>query len=246
MMIVAIVIGMPPCAIKSRALPKGLGRAIASFWPTLARYNDFGGTSRVSARISLRGTSIDQALHLQDGDLVELAQKGREDAFEKLYYRHLDKLYSLAYGIVGNQADARDVVQETFLKAFQRLPQLRRDGAILGYLCRTASNAAIDVLRARKTSQVVQLDDVKADTLPSDDLDPDGTLEANINQSALAAALMQLSEDHRVVIVLHHLEGCPVEEIAERLALPAGTVKSRLGRAREALRRRLLGKVFVE
>jgi RNA polymerase sigma-70 factor (ECF subfamily) len=191
-------------------------------------------------------SSIDQALHLQDGDLVELAQKGREDAFERLYYRHLDKLYSLAYGIVGNQADARDVVQETFLKAFQRLPKLRRDGAILGYLCRTASNAAIDVLRARRSSHVVHLDDVQADSMPSEEPDPEGALESKINHSALAAALMQLSDDHRVVVVLHHLEGCPVEEIAERLALPVGTVKSRLGRAREALRRRLMGKVFVE
>jgi RNA polymerase sigma-70 factor (ECF subfamily) len=183
---------------------------------------------------------------LQDGDLVERAQKGSEDAFEKLYYRHLDKLYSLAYGIVGNQADARDVVQDTFLRAYQRLPQLRRDGAILGYLCRTASNAAIDILRARRNSRAVHLDDVKADLLPNDEPDPEGELEANINQAALAAALMQLSEDHRVVVVLHHLEGCPVEEIAQRLAIPAGTVKSRLGRAREALRRRLLGKVFIE
>jgi RNA polymerase sigma-70 factor (ECF subfamily) len=90
------------------------------------------------------------------------------------------------------------------------------------------------------------LDDVKADLLPNDEPDPEGELEANINQAALAAALMQLSEDHRVVVVLHHLEGCPVEEIAQRLAIPAGTVKSRLGRAREALRRRLLGKVFIE
>lgn len=183
---------------------------------------------------------------MQDGDLVELAQKGREDAFEKLYYRHLDKLYSLAYGIVGNQADARDVVQETFLRAYQRLPKLRKDGAILGYLCRTASNAAIDVLRARKSSQVVHLDDVRADSMPSNGPEPEGVLEANINQSALAAALMQLSDDHRVVVVMHHLEGCPVEEIAVRLGLPAGTVKSRLGRARETLRRRLLGKVFIE
>ena len=217
-----------------------------SFWRRQGAYNGIRGTGLRDPRIICEESSIDQALHLQDGDLVELAQKGREDAFEKLYYRHLDKLYSLAYGIVGNQADARDVVQETFLKAYQRLSTLRRDGAIFGYLCRTASNAAIDVLRARRSSQVVHLDDVKADTMPSNEPDPDGALEANINHSALTAALMQLSEDHRVVIVLHHLEGCPVEEIAERLALPTGTVKSRLGRAREALRRRLLGKVFIE
>jgi len=183
---------------------------------------------------------------LQDGDLVEQAQKGRGDAFEKLYHRHLDKLYSLAYGIVGNPSDARDVVQETFLKAFERLPKLRRDGAILGYLCRTASNAAIDILRSRRTSKVVHLDDVGGDSLPSQDSDPKETLESKLDDRALAAALMQLSDDHRVVVVLHHLEGCSVEEIANRLDIPPGTVKSRLGRAREALRRRLLGKVFVE
>jgi len=183
---------------------------------------------------------------LQDGDLVELAQKGSEDAFEKLYHRHLEKLYSLAYGIVGNQSDAKDVVQETFLKAFQRLPKLRRDGAILGYLCRTASNAAIDILRARRSSKVVHLDDMREDSLLSRDDDPKEALESKLDNKALTAALMQLSDDHRIVIVLHHLEGCSVEEIASRLALPPGTVKSRLGRAREALRRRLLGKVFVE
>lgn len=181
-----------------------------------------------------------------DGDLVEQAQKGREEAFEKLYYRHLDKLYSIAYGIVGNQADAKDVVQETFLKAFQRLHQLRRDGAILGYLCRTASNAAIDMLRSRRNATVVHLDESWSDTLASDESDPKEAFEIKVNNVALTAALMQLSDDHRMVIVLHHLEGCPVEEIASRLGVPAGTVKSRLGRAREALRRRLIGKVITE
>lgn len=149
---------------------------------------------------------------MQDGDLVEQAQKGSGDAFEKLYHRHLEKLYSLAYGIVGNQSDARDVVQETFLKAFQRLPSLRRDGAILGYLCRTASNAAIDILRARRTSKVVHLDDLKTETLLSQDPDPKEALESKLDNKALAAGLMQLSDDHRVVIVLHHLEGVSVEK----------------------------------
>ena len=207
---------------------------------------NFVGTTKRNRRIRIEESPIDEALHLQDGDLVERAQKGREDAFETLYYRHLDKLYTLAYGIVGNQADARDVVQETFLKALKKLPKLRPDGAILGYLCRTASNAAIDVLRARRSSHTVHFDDVQAETLPSDDADPKEALELKLNNAALTAAMMQLSEDHRVVVVLHHLEGCSVEEIASRLALPVGTVKSRLGRARETLRRRLLGKVFIE
>ena len=193
----------------------------------------------------MRKSSIENSLAaLADGELVEMAQNGHRPAFESLFYRHQDRIYTLALGIVGNPSDAKDVVQETFLKTYKKLSSLRKDGAVLAYLCRTASNSAIDVLRSRKGVHQVALDDAGRELqISSPAPNPEEAYQQMANNHALASALMELSEEHRVVVVLHHLEGLAVEDIAKRTGVPVGTVKSRLGRARETLKRKLTGKV---
>jgi RNA polymerase sigma-70 factor (ECF subfamily) len=183
---------------------------------------------------------------LPDGELVELAQRGQRAAFESLFHRHQNRIYTLALGIVGNEWDARDVVQETFVKTFQRLANLDKDGAVAAYLCKTASNTAIDVLRRRHGSEIMLSEDlIENEGYQSAVLGPDEALRKSIHSEELMKAVLTLRHEHRVVVVLHHLEEQPVEEIARRLNVPVGTVKSRLGRARDILRRKLFASVGV-
>jgi RNA polymerase sigma-70 factor (ECF subfamily) len=180
-----------------------------------------------------------------DAELVELAQAGQRAAFENLFHRHQDRVYSVALGIVGNSSDAKDVVQETFLRAFRRLKSLRKDGGVTAYLCKTAANAAIDIVRARKTGRSVSMEAISESGIDIADLSrgPEALAESRTDNESLMAALLSLPEDQRTVLVLHHLQEMRVDEIAARLRIPIGTVKSRLGRGREALRRRLTGKI---
>jgi RNA polymerase sigma-70 factor (ECF subfamily) len=180
---------------------------------------------------------------LGDGELVERAQKGQVAAFEDLFERHRDRVYTIAYAVLGNPTDAVDVVQDTFLRAFKKLHRFRKDGAVSAYLYRTARNAAIDILRARKGVQTTSLDEADGSPRPIPDPGdtPERAFRRRTNEEALIRAVAQLSEEHRAVLVMHHIEGLSVEAIARELRIPAGTVKSRLGRGREALRRKLLG-----
>jgi len=184
-------------------------------------------------------------VHESDRQLVELAQAGDLDAFEILYHRHKDRLYTVAVGILGNHNDAQDIVQEAYLRSFSRLEKLRKETSILAYLLRVVSNAAIDILRSRRTSATVPFEGANqgVDAIPDVQRSPETAVEEANRDSILREALLALPQDQRVVVVLHHIEGLPVQEIAKQLKIPVGTVKSRLGRAREALRKKLYGKL---
>ncbi len=182
---------------------------------------------------------------LSDGELLGLAQSGQRAAFEVLFHRHQDRVYSIALGILGDANEARDVVQETFLRAYKRLGSLNQDKGLLAYICRTASNAAIDILRSRRPARTVSLD--ARFELGFDTADPQSTPDIQVIRDSQADvvldAVVSLPEEQRLVIVLHHLEGLQLDEISSRLKIPVGTVKSRLGRGREMLRRKLVGRV---
>jgi RNA polymerase sigma-70 factor (ECF subfamily) len=179
---------------------------------------------------------------IADGELMRRAQAGEEAAFEALFERYRDKTFTIALSILGDPSEAADVVQETFLRAYRNLARFREDGAIKSYLYRTARNAAIDTLRRRKTdSTSLEHPDGGERSLLDPNDRPDQRLQKKTNLIELHKALNSLSEEHRVVIVMHHLEELSVDQIAEELKIPVGTVKSRLGRARETLRRKLLG-----
>lgn len=188
---------------------------------------------------------LEPLVHESDQRLVELAQAGNLDAFEMLYHRHKDRLYTVAVGITGNPVDAQDIVQEAYLRSFSRLEKLRKETSILAYLLRVVSNAAIDILRFRKTSNTVPWEGANhgIDEMPDVQRNPEVAMEEANRVSILREALLDLPTEQRVVVVLHHIEGLPVQDIAEQLKIPVGTVKSRLGRARETLRRKLHGKL---
>ncbi len=179
--------------------------------------------------------------HLGDAELVERARSGERAAFESLFHRHQDRIYTLALAIAGNPSDAKDVVQETFVRAYKKLGSLRGDRGVLAYLRRTATNAAIDVIRARRSDREVSLESFAdgGESIADPANGADRFVEAMSDSNSLMEALLSLPDDQRFVVVLHHLEGARVSEIAKILGVPTGTVKSRLGRGRESLRRRM-------
>lgn len=174
-------------------------------------------------------------------ELVRAAAGGDQDAFAQLVRLHENKVYSLALRMCGE--DAADVAQEAFLSAWRGLPSFRGEAGFSTWLYRLTANAAIDHLRrTRRQRGEVSLDDGQFLGLDAADSGP-GPQEAAEGaelRRAVEAGLGQLSDDHRQVLVLRELQELSYEEIAGMLGIDLGTVKSRISRARGALRKILL------
>ena len=147
----------------------------------------------------------------------------------------MDAVYRLSYAILGDEADARDAAQETFVAAWRQMPRLRDVDRFDAWLQRVAVNAARMTLRARGRRRRPR-DPVRrvagGRTWPRP---PSRRADAD----RLDAALRRLPLEQRAILALHHLDGRPVAELAEILDIPVGTVKSRLHTARQALQRSL-------
>jgi RNA polymerase sigma-70 factor (ECF subfamily) len=173
-------------------------------------------------------------LEASDWQLARRARGGDIAAFHELVDRHAASLLGVATMLVGNAADAEDVVQETLAGAFRGLGGFRGDSAVKTWLTRILLKQAALVLRKRMRHTVVSLEASEAD-VPSV---AGGTARADVRMD-LAAALADMSQEHRQVLVLRELQGLSYDEIAEILNVPRGTVESRLFRARRAMQDRL-------
>jgi RNA polymerase sigma-70 factor (ECF subfamily) len=176
---------------------------------------------------------------LTDADLVLRAQRGDPAAFEELYRRYSGRVYALLFGMVGNTDDAAELAQEVFLRAFRRIGSLRADQAVYGWLRATATNLGIDFLRHGKLIAYEPLEGTNPNAprdIVSPQDDPERAVIRQETQEAVVDAVANLKPAHRMVVALHHFEGMSVEEVATALDVPVGTVKSRLARARDALR----------
>lgn len=175
-------------------------------------------------------------------ELVRAAAKGNTLAFEELVRLHEKKVYALALRMCGSSEDAADAAQEAFLSAWRGLPSFRGEAGFATWLYRLTANAAIDHLRrTRRQRGDLSLEDGPlgldaADSGPG----PQEAAEGAELRRAVAAGLARLSDDHRQVLVLRELQELSYEEIARMLDIDLGTVKSRISRARSALRRILL------
>lgn len=171
--------------------------------------------------------------------LVRAAAGGDEDAFAELVRLHEKKVYNLALRICGNAEDACDAAQEAFISAWRGLPDFRGEAGFPTWLYRLTSNAAIDLLRGNKKRRgTFSLDDADAGIDPVDGgLSPQEWAEGAELREAVAAGLALLSEDHRQALLLREMQQLRYEEIASALGVDLGTVKSRISRAREALRK---------
>ena len=173
---------------------------------------------------------------MTERELVRAAAARDTEAFAALVRLYENKVYHLALRLCGNEEDAQDAAQEAFLSAWRGLPSFREEAEFATWIYRLASNAAIDCLRrGKKQRGNLSLDDEEL-RLDAPSAAP-GPQEL---RAAVARGLDALSPDHRQVLVLRELGHLSYEEIAGKLALDLGTVKSRISRARSALRKILL------
>jgi RNA polymerase sigma-70 factor (ECF subfamily) len=142
----------------------------------------------------------------------------------------MDAVYRLTSAILGDEADARDAAQETFVAAWRELPRLRESEKFEAWLQRVAVNASRMTLRARGRRRVREIPSSEVAALATH-----APLNDRSDASLLDSAMRELPIDQRAILVLHHLEGRPLAEIAGLLEIPVGTAKSRLFHARRAL-----------
>ena len=183
---------------------------------------------------------------MTEQQLVLRAKAGDDEAFAQLMRDNEKRIYNLTLRMTGNPDDAMDLAQEAFLNAWRGLKFFKGDSSFSTWVYRLASNACIDHLRRQKRRQdisapmpVDEEDDSQPD-IPDDRFQPEQELERQELRNAVYAGLEQLSDEHRQVLVMREINGLSYQEIADVLDLEAGTVKSRIARARNSLRKILL------
>jgi len=169
------------------------------------------------------------------------------EAFEALLERYGRRIYQLAYRMAGNEADASDLTQEAFIRVWRAFHRIDPDAHLESWLYRIVTNLYIDLLRRRPRARLESLDvpvrtakgnEVRRE-VPDEGADPADMVLSRHLDADIQRALVALSPDLRMVVVLSDIEGQSYEEISTVLRIPIGTVKSRLHRARRTLQARL-------
>lgn len=173
-------------------------------------------------------------------ELIQSALSGQSSAFETLVSRYQDRLYTAMISIVGSADEAEDVVQESFIQAYLKLDTFQQNSRFFTWLYRIAFNFAL--ARRRRNRGILSLDESRENSgnepLSQGD-SPDDRLSRHEDVQLVHRALALLSEDHRSILVLREMEDLAYEDIADVLNISIGTVRSRLNRARAALKLQL-------
>lgn len=164
-----------------------------------------------------------------DGLWVSRCLRGDASAFEPLVQRYQRVLFSVAYRMLGNYEDALDATQNAFIKAYQGLDGYDPRRRFFSWIYRIAVNECLNARRARRPGE--QLDE----RLPDAEAGPQEIAEHGERSASIDAALVRLSEEHRLVLVLRHFADLSYDEMSEALGIPEKTVKSRLFEARQRL-----------
>jgi RNA polymerase sigma factor (sigma-70 family) len=216
-------------------------RLYSSF--AFAIFGRIGETYSGSERIEkLKGIPLAKD---DDQILIEKALAGNEGAYRLLLTRHKDAIYRMIVRIVHNQEEAQDLVQETFMKAFGSLSSYKCQYRFTTWLYKIAANSCIDHLRKRRLVSVSLDQPVKTKdgevTIEVADwtYNPEQDLTARQKALSIDAAIDSLPKKYREVILYRHKQDKSYEEIAQILSIPVGTVKARIFRARELLKKRL-------
>lgn len=182
---------------------------------------------------------------IDDIVLIERAQKGDMQAFDSLVSRYETKAYQYAFRMTRNQDVAADIVSDAFVRVFNALKNFRGQSAFGTWLYRILTNCYLDRKKRDRDKATVSLDQPSGPSgemerqIEDDAPGPDDLAEQDARESTVQAALQKLPEYQQAMLVMFHVEMLSYEEIAAALDLPIGTVKSRLNRARVALREQL-------
>ncbi len=178
--------------------------------------------------------------------LVQRVQRGDKKAFDLLVTKYQRKMLRLVLRLVHDQAEAEDIVQDAFIRAYRALPQFRGDAAFYTWLYRIGVNTAKNHLAAQKNRPRFSLDEENEDgetrahnDALSDNNTPESALASKQIAATVNAAMDGLSEELRTAITLREVESLSYDEIAEMVGCPIGTVRSRIFRAREAIAAKL-------
>jgi RNA polymerase sigma-70 factor (ECF subfamily) len=183
-------------------------------------------------------------MECNDSGLVTRTRAGDNDAFRVLVERHSRPLFRLAYRMTGNQQDAEDVVQDSFLRAYKQLARFDERASFGTWLYRIAANCSLDLVRSRKrrNQQAAPADSQAADPMlavPSSDPAPDRMAMSGEVRERVAGALTELSAAERTAFVLRHFEGMCIEDVSRVLGCQPGAAKHSVFRAVQKLRRAL-------
>jgi RNA polymerase sigma-70 factor (ECF subfamily) len=200
---------------------------------------------RVAPAVAVESRSLAEA------EFIEKLKRGDAAAFEELVAARSGEIFGLLFRLTENTEEARDLTQETFLRAFQNIGRFRGEADLRTWIYRIAINQARNRWRwwrRRSRDSTVSLDATLgnsdqplATTLAETSANPEETTLAHEREVTLRAALRKLGDPYRETVILRDIEGFSYEEIAATLEINVGTVKSRLARGRQELRRKLEG-----
>lgn len=182
---------------------------------------------------------------MSEKELVRLLKKGDRDAFNVLIQEYQNKVINIAYNMLSDTDDAMDAAQEVFINVFKGIGNFKENSSLSTWIYRICANVCKDVLRKRmRSAKTVSLfgdgeDDIIL-KVEDDALSPEEISEQTELSKEIRNAMDCLSEEYRTVLVLCDIEGMSYDQIALILKCPVGTIKSRINRARQALRKKIL------
>jgi len=178
--------------------------------------------------------------------LVKKSQSGDIEAFEQLVSAYDKRAYNIAYRVMGNEEDAKDMAQEAMLRVYRSIKDFKGQSSFSTWLYRIVTNVCLDELRRRKNDKHVSIDStIQTEDgelhmeLSSDKETPETAYERLEQRELIKKAIRELNDEYRSVIVLRDIQGFSYEEISNMLECSLGTVKSRINRARAVLRDKL-------
>lgn len=181
---------------------------------------------------------------LTDHEMIAGCKKGDRKAFNELVLKYQKQVFNIAYGMLSDYEDASDASQEVFVRVYRSISAFREQSSFTTWLFRICSNVCNDMRRKRQRRGItISIDNDEEDNpvsqIASEDPTPADLVEMNERQRAVRDAIDSLKPEYKDIIVYSDIEQFSYEEIAEIIKCPVGTVKSRLNRARNALRKKL-------
>ncbi len=179
---------------------------------------------------------------MTENDLIRKCKKGNREAFNALFSRYQTQVINTAYGMLSDREDASDAAQDVFVKVYKNISSFNEKSSFSTWLYRITANTCSDILRKRQRGgNVISInapsEDGREFDIEDENSSVDEKLEQNERQAAVRKAISELKEEHRTIITLCDIEGLGYDEISRILRIPPGTVKSRINRARSALRK---------